>query len=329
MGDSKDDSNSSNSNEEGMINVSWKELKKMMKSQFPNHKELHEAYKAVKAEFRKREKKIVELQVKLSIKEKTEKELLDKVIILSQREGILETDKVNLLREQLPLRGMMALRKKIEMLEICFAITCEFAVAEMQKEIISYVKNKKDEAMNEIHKKLEKLAQEKRMEALNYFNQTTTKSLAEFMFSHWKQSVQKNLESCSLLDNECKKIIGDLILDTKKELDDINMSDQYPVQFDDRFIKWMFYLLFSQDRRAKAIRTSINDDPELDLFSFCCSVADLYALSSTYHLGSSSIIDQNTVSVGDILSTLRIHLEVDDVISLKSAEILLNTFTFL
>lgn len=232
-----------------------------------------------------------------------------------------------LLHEQTPLRCVMIFRKKIERLETVFALTCDLPVHDMQKAIFTYVKDKKEAAMTEIYEKLDELRQEQRVEVMNFFNQASTKELAEYMFSYWRKSVEEKLNLCSIFNDEDKKVVADLVLNTEKQLQDININDQYPVQFNHRFIKWMYYLIFSNDRRAKAIRKSVDDAPELDLFSFCSSIAEVYAISSkVYHPGS-SIIFKNTVSFDDIMSALKLDLEVDDVITLKSVEILLKSGT--
>lgn len=147
------------------------------------------------------------------------------------------------------------------------------------------------------------------------------------MATEHRQSVQEQITSSTDLSDTDKQVVADLVLDTEKQLKGININDddQYPVQFNHRFIKWMYYLIFSSNRRAKAIRKSVDDDPELDLFSFCCSIAELYASISTMFHPASTIIYKNAVTSDDIMNTFRVDMEEHDVITLESAEILLNT----
>lgn len=159
---------------------------------------------------------------------------------------------------------------------------------------------------------------------MNFFNQDTIKNLSEEIFRKWKDGIKAQIEACPDLRDEEKKVITELVTKTNVHLDHLKIVDQYPVHFNARFTKWVYYLMFSVDKRAAEINEVIANDPDMDLFSFCVSVAELYATTSKLFHPASKVTYKEKLSFADVMEVLEKDLHMNDHEILKSAEIILK-----
>ena len=196
----------------------------------------------------------------------------------------------------------------------------------MEKIVMGHLKTIKRETLDQIHKKLKDIEQETKQRVMRVLSEKSYKDLLDSTMSAWKEESLKKIDEDDRFDAGTKKIISDLIKDSKviSFSGCGKMTDQFPTSMNSRFVMWLYFFLRCPDPRIDTLRTMIEADGIMNIYLFCISIAELYTMTSNVFHPASLLVSREKLTVTDVLYSLENDYDVSEHSILKTAEILFS-----